>query len=51
MEEAGGVAQLAEQGIHKPWVSGSNPLAAIVGATDGGLDTCECVSPNSALFT
>lgn len=24
-----GVAQLAEQGIHKPWVVGSNPTAAI----------------------
>ena len=25
----GGVAQSAEQGIHKPWVTGSSPVAAI----------------------
>ena len=28
----GGVAQLVEQGIHKPWVTGSSPVAAIAGS-------------------
>ena len=28
LDSFSGVAQLAEQGIHKPWVAGSSPAAA-----------------------